>query len=149
MRKFFGAVAAVLMAASMAGAAEPIALSRLGLGGLERMSDAEGASVRGLAAATAASGLSSLGAIFYDVSSGSKANVDMVSFSAGSEDRAAPGAVLDAQNYNVIGMNPGITITFPSELTAGIGAFTAGGSSQSGLNLGAAAFVVPNPASNP
>jgi len=104
MRKFFGAVAAVVMAASTVVAAEPVELDGVGLGGIEQISDVEGKSVRGLSASSAASGLSSLGAIFYDVTSGSKANIDLVNFSAGEESAAAPGAGVDAQNYNAIGI---------------------------------------------
>jgi len=149
MRKFFGAVAAVLMAASMAGAAEPVSLDRIGLGGLEQLSDVEGTSVRGLSASSTASGLSSLGAIFYDVASGSKANIDLVNFSAGAESAAAPGASVDAQNYNAIGIAGDLAVTFPGGTTAGVSAFSAGGSSQSGANIGVTTFVVPNPAANP
>jgi len=149
MRKFFGAVAAVLVAASMAGAAEPVALDRVGLGGLEQLSDVDGAAVRGLSASSTASGLSSLGAIFYDVTSGSKANIDLVNFSAGEEGQAAPGASVDAQNYNAIGIAGDLVVSFPGGSTAGISGFSAGGSSQSGANIGVATFVVPNPAANP
>jgi hypothetical protein len=149
MRKFFGAVAAMVMAASTVGATEPVSLDGVGLGGIEQISDAEGKSVRGLSASSAASGLSSLGAIFYDVTTGSKANIDLVNFSAGEESDAAPGAGVDAQNYNAIGIAGDLAVTFPGDTTAGVSAFSAGGSSQGGANLGVAAFVVPNPAANP
>ena len=144
MRKFLFALVAVLACGSFASANEPVALEGLGLDGLQSISETEGKQVRGLAGISNASGLSSLGAIFYDVTTGSKANVDLVNFSAGTEDDAAPGATADAQNFNVIGIGTALDITFPGS-AAGISAFSAGGSSSSVVNANPLVFVVPDP----
>ena len=145
MRKFLFALVAVLACGSFVSANEPVALEGLGLDGLQSISETEGKEVRGLAATSSASGLSSLGAIFYDTTSGSKANVDLVNFSAGGEDDDAPGATVSAQNFNAIGSTAAIDITFPGA-GAGISAFSAGGSSQSQANGTVTPFVVPAPA---
>jgi len=145
MRKFLFALVAVLVCGSAVSANEPVALEGLGLDGLQSMSETEGKQVRGLAATSSASGLSSLGAIFYDTSSGSKANVDLVNFSAGSEDGNAPGSTVSAQNFNSIGSTTALEITFPGAGSA-ISAFSAGGSSQSQANGTVTPFTVPAPA---
>jgi len=145
MRKILFALVAVLACGSLVSANEPVALEGLGLDGLQLISETEGKQVRGLAAVSNASGLSSLGAIFYDTTTGSKANVDLVNFSAGGEDDNAPGGTADAQNYNAIGFGADLTITFPGTTTAIISDFTAGGSSSNVVNANPAVFVVPNP----
>jgi hypothetical protein len=144
MRKFLFALVAVLACGSFVSASEP-ALEGLGLDGLQTISETEGMEVRGLAAVSNASGLSSLGAIFYDTTSGSKANLDLVNFSAGGEDDAAPGGTADAQNFNSIGLTTGIDITFPGA-AAGVSAFGGGGASQNVVNANPAVFTVPAPA---
>lgn len=149
MRKFLFALVAVLACGSFVSANEPVALEGLGLDGLQSISETEGKQVRGLAGISNASGLSSLGAIFYDVTTGSKANVDLVNFSAGGETDAAPGGTADAQNFNVIGVGTALDITFPGTTTAGISAFSAGGSSSNVVNANPAVFVVPAPAFAP
>jgi hypothetical protein len=153
MRKFLFALVAVLACGSFVSANEPVALEGLGLDGLQSISETEGKEVRGLAAQAYASGLSSLGAIFYDSASGSKANVDLVNFSMGGEGGAgattggADGSTNDGQAYNQIGLGAALTVTFPSTLTSGISAFSAGGASQGGSSLGAATIAMPAPAS--
>lgn len=149
MRKFLFAFVAALACGSFVSANEPVALEGLGLDGLQTISETEGKQVRGLAAISNASGLSSLGAIFYDIETGSKANVDLVNFSAGNETTDLEGDNVDAQNFNVIGLTADLTVTFPGASTATISDFSAGGSSSSALNNGVAAFVVPAPAFAP
>lgn len=145
MRKVLWALVAVLAGGVAARASEPAGLDGLGLGDIQAISESEGTQVRGLAASSSASGLSSLGAIFYDTSSGSKANIDLVNFSAGGEDGGAPGDTVSAQNFNAIGSTTALEITFPGA-AAGLSAFSAGGSSQSQANGTVTPFTVPAPA---
>ncbi|MFM7070912.1 MAG: hypothetical protein ACKO38_03835 [Planctomycetota bacterium] len=152
MRKFLFALVAVLACGSFVSANEPVALEGLGLDGLQSISETEGKEVRGLAAQAYASGLSSLGAIFYDTTSGSKANVDLVNFAMGGEGGAgattggADGSTNDGQAYNQIGLGAALTLTFPGA-GATVSAFSAGGASQAGSSLGAATLALPVPAS--
>jgi len=152
MRRYLFASVAVLACGSFVSANDPVALEGLGLDGLQSIGDTEGKEVRGLAATSSASGLSSLGVIFYDTLSGSKASVDLVSYSASAEDGDAPGSAVSAQNFNGIGMSTGLFISFPGSPagavapSAFLSAFGAGGSSQSQANGVATPFSVPTPA---
>lgn len=132
MRKFVLAMALILIGASAAEAKEPINLAKYGLSSLRKMSDRDAQRVRGTGMVTA-SGLSSLAAIFYDPSTGSKANVDLVNFSYGSDNCACDSAL--AQNYNQIGVQGPLTISFPGGVTASISTFSAGGASQGAVSL--------------
>lgn len=141
MRKLVLSVVVLFAAVSVASADEPN-LSDLGLGGLEAVSDAAGSQVRGLAPGTHASGLSNLAAIFYDVDSGSKANVDLVNFSQGEDATATASATGGlSQNYNQIGIGAALTLTFAGS-TGGITAFSAGGASQNVMSVGTATPAV-------
>jgi hypothetical protein len=152
MRRYLFASVAVLACGSFVSANEPVALEGLGLDDLQSIGETEGAEVRGLAATSSASGLSSLGVIFYDTLSGSKANVDLVSYSAGAETGDARGSAVSAQNSNGIGIATGLFIAFPGSPAGGaapsafLSAFGAGGSSQSQANGRVAPFSVPTPA---
>lgn len=145
MSKYVLAVMLVVVGATAVDAKEPLKLSRYGLSSLRKMSDREGNSVRG--AGVTASGLSSLSAIFYDPTTGSKANVDLQNFSLAHDPAACSTAV--AQNYNQIGVSGPLLITFPSGLTASISSFSAGGASQGLLNPIGVPFLVQNPTTIP
>jgi hypothetical protein len=147
MRNVIVAAMLVVLGAGVASAKEPISVSKLGLTGIKKMSDRQGSKVRGLAVRATASGLSSLGAVLYDPATASRVNLDLVNFSA-AEDAMGCGPNVDTQNFNVIGLSPAFVFSV-GDFTASIGAFSAGGSSQSIVNGGAASFLVPNPATNP
>jgi hypothetical protein len=152
MRRYLFASVAVLACGSFVSANDPVVLEGFGLDGLQSIGDTEGKEVRGFSATSSASGLSSLGVIFYDTLSGSKASVDLVSFSAGAEDGAAPGSAVGAQSFNGIGMGTGLYISFPGSPagavspSAFLSAFGAGGSSQGLANRVVTPFSVPTPA---
>lgn len=126
MRRLVLALLVVLVGAPVVSAKEPLPLAKYGLNSLRRMSDKEGNSVRGTA--VTASGISSISAIFYDTTTGSRVNFDLVDFSVGTD----PYCMTDqaAQNVNQIGVTGPLTITFPSGVTASISTFNAGGFSQ-------------------
>lgn len=148
MQRIIVAMLIAIGGVSSVAAREPVSLSKVGLSSLRRISDREGSKIRGAASGVSASGLSSLSAIFYDPSTGSRVNFDLVDFSAAIADNGC-GARSDAQNYNAIGLTGPLNILFPSGLTASISSFSAGGSSQAVLNGGALTFTVPNPSFNP
>jgi len=147
MRNVVVAALLVVLSGSVASAKEPFSLSKTGLTGIKKISDRQGNKVRGLAVKATASGLSSLGAVLYDPATASRLNVDLVNYSF-AEDAMGCGPNVDAQNFNVIGISPALVFSV-GDFTASIGPFSAGGSSQSIVNGGAASFLVPNPATNP
>jgi hypothetical protein len=147
MRNVVLAAVLVVLSCGVASAKEPVSLSKVGLSGIKKMSDRQGHKVRGMAVKVVASGLSSLGAVIYDPATAARVNLDLVNFSYG-EDSMGCGPNVDAQNFNVIGLNPAFVFSV-NDFTASIGPFSAGGSSQSIVNGGASSFIVPNPISNP
>jgi hypothetical protein len=147
MRNVVLAALLVVLGGGVASAKEPVSMSKVGLTGIKKISDRQGNQVRGLAVKAVASGLSSMGAVLYDPATASRVNLDLVNFSS-AQDAMGCGPNIDAQSYNVIGLTPAFVFTV-GDFSASIGAFTAGGSSQSVVNGGATSFLVPNPIGNP
>jgi len=149
MRKYVLAVVAVLALGSSVQAGEP-ALAKLGLGGLEQISEKEGMQVRGLAASSFSSGTTSVkGLLMSDTSN--YFTVESLLFGRSTDDNqtvAADGTITSspaATTAHVVHplVTSGQTLTSADSLSRSFLSFGIGGQSWAGSRSTAAAPTVP------
>ena len=141
MKKLVCAVALVLFGCVAASADD--ALRQAGLVGMEMISDADGAQVRGQASSVTGTGLSSISALIYDSLSGSRFNLDSIHFNTGSDgNTGATTAATSGTQFETLASVTGFAVSIAS---ANNGLFTAAlDATVMGVNWSGAAIAVPN-----